>query len=51
MSCPYCHGTRRIPIEPGSTTSYTCPDCREIDFADLVPADERTCDDRDTITD
>jgi hypothetical protein len=51
MSCPYCHGTRRIPIEPGSTTGYECPDCREIDPADIVPADELTCDDRDTITD
>jgi len=49
--CPYCHGTRRIPIEPGSTTGYECPDCREIDTADIVPADELTCDDRDTITD
>jgi hypothetical protein len=50
MSCPYCRGTKRIPIEPGSTTAYDCPDCRNETEAPEYP-DERTCDDRDTITD
>jgi len=49
MSCPYCHGTRRIPIEPGSTTGYECPDCAGVEAPEAP--DERTCDDRDTITD
>jgi hypothetical protein len=44
MSCRYCGGRGRIPIEPGSSTTYPCPDCSAPDdddaAADDSPADE-----------
>lgn len=41
MSCPYCHGTRRIAVEPGSSLRYPCPDCTQpIDDDDDEAASE-----------
>jgi hypothetical protein len=39
MSCPYCHGTRRIPVEIGGSLSYDCPDCRNPAADDNKDAD------------
>ena len=27
MKCEHCNGRGRLPVEPGSSLSYTCPDC------------------------
>ena len=48
--CPYCTAGR-IAVEPGSSLSYPCPDCRPQDQAEtmLLNFDLRDCDDRDHV--
>lgn len=49
-SCPYCIAGR-ISVEPGSSLTYPCPDCRPQDQAEtmLLRYDPRDCDDRDHV--
>lgn len=50
--CPYCQGGR-IAVEPGSSLTYPCPDCRPQDQVEtmLLRFDPRDCDDRDACDD
>ncbi len=42
-NCSHCQDRGWIPIEPGSTTGYTCPDC--CDYEEEEPIEE-DCDEK-----
>lgn len=44
--CEYCQDRGWIPIEPRSTTGYTCPDCCDPDEPEQEDDDEETTEDR-----
>lgn len=49
--CPYCT-SGRIAVEPGSSLTYPCPDCRSVTttqdtYGGVIVIDPRDCDDRE----
>lgn len=49
--CPYCQ-SGRIAVEPGTSPTYPCPDCRSVSTSEdtygaTYRFDSRDCDDRD----
>lgn len=52
LRCHYCTAGR-IAVDPGSSLTYPCPDCRRIDYDAAAETyqqpDPRDCDDRDYV--